>query len=266
MSRSPLVDRWASAYTRGLPVEVAAARRAELANDVHEHVATGGRRAAVVGRMLRGVPADVLWHFDERRAMSTNAASATGRPTGLRAAWATLIQAWFTPVAALVGAFDVLLAIGIARDPLGTMPGRALGPAVLLLLAAGLFAGLYLRWASAFGAEGTSRLSGSPARGAAIALATVAVAYAVVGFAGFAAGGIALVAGLGFTILATRSRRDPPTESSRSNVLLADVFIIVGTLPALAFFWFIVPPLLALLVIAGVLGTGPGTRRRAAVS
>lgn len=46
--------------------------------------------------------------------------------------------------------------------------------------------------------------------------------------------------------------------------MLADVLIIIGTLPALGLFWMVFPTILALLVIGGVLGTGPGTRRRAA--
>ena len=262
-----LVRWWAATYTRGLPVEVAVTRRAELASDLYEHKENGGRAAAIVGRMLRGIPADVLWHLDERRAMSTNAAAVTGRPTGLRAAWATLIQAWFTPVAALIGAFNVVLAIGIALEPGGTMPGRALGPAVLLLLAAGLFGGLYLRWASGFGAAGTPRPSRARAATAAVGgLATVAVAYGVVGFAGFAAGGVAIAIGVGLMLIAVRSRRDRVPGSPRSFVLLADLFIIVGTLPALAFFWMVVPPVLALIVIGGVIGTGPRTRGRAAVA
>ena len=41
---------------------------------------------------------------------------------------------------------------------------------------------------------------------------------------------------------------------------LADGLIIVGTFPALAMFWMIVPPILALVVIGGVLGTSPKLR------
>src|SRR6185436_5921532 len=41
---------------------------------------------------------------------------------------------------------------------------------------------------------------------------------------------------------------------------LADGLIIVGTFPALAMFWMVVPPILALLVIGGVLGTSPTLR------
>jgi hypothetical protein len=43
---------------------------------------------------------------------------------------------------------------------------------------------------------------------------------------------------------------------------VADTFLILGTLPALAMFWMIVPTVLAIAVICGVLGAGP-TRRPA---
>ncbi len=41
---------------------------------------------------------------------------------------------------------------------------------------------------------------------------------------------------------------------------LADGLIVVGTFPALAMFWMVIPPILALLVIGGVLGTSPKFR------
>lgn len=41
---------------------------------------------------------------------------------------------------------------------------------------------------------------------------------------------------------------------------VADALIIVGTLPALALFWMVIPPLLALAVIVGVLGASPRLR------
>ena len=41
---------------------------------------------------------------------------------------------------------------------------------------------------------------------------------------------------------------------------LADGLIIVGTFPALAMFWMVIPTILALIVIGGVLGTSPKFR------
>src|SRR5690349_5198660 len=102
MSGTGLARWWVSVYTCGLPAEVAEARRAELDSDIHEHLAAAGSGAAVAGRTLRGMAADVLWHVDERRVMS----GTLDRPTGLRAAWATVMQSWFTPIAVLLALFN----------------------------------------------------------------------------------------------------------------------------------------------------------------
>jgi hypothetical protein len=80
-------------------------------------------------------------------------------------------------------------------------------------------------------------------------------------------GGVLTLAGV-----AVVARRRPvgaqPRASKRSpaaeHIVLADVLIVIGALPALGMWWLIVPGVLALLVIGGVIGTGPGTRRRAA--
>ncbi|MCD2441097.1 hypothetical protein LQ757_02295 [Agromyces sp. SYSU K20354] len=69
---------WCRWYTRDLPEQVATGRIAELASDLHEQRAfaaeTGGPGAsrAIVGRMLRGIPADLAWrHARLRRAALT---------------------------------------------------------------------------------------------------------------------------------------------------------------------------------------------------
>lgn len=68
------VLRWVNRYSKGLPLSVAAERRAELESDLHEHVAA--RRDGVTpralareidGRALRGVAADFLWRDREMR-------------------------------------------------------------------------------------------------------------------------------------------------------------------------------------------------------
>lgn len=68
-----LVLRWCALYTRGLPGNVAADRRDELASDLHDHrVASLGparstfRRDALV-RALLGIPADLSWRTHQRR-------------------------------------------------------------------------------------------------------------------------------------------------------------------------------------------------------
>jgi len=60
---------WAEALTRTAPPEVAADRRAEIASDLHEQLAAGSvlglperwLSRCVAGRVVRGLPNDVLW-------------------------------------------------------------------------------------------------------------------------------------------------------------------------------------------------------------
>jgi len=66
---------WGSVYTRTAPEPDRSARRQELAADVHDQLADaqasavpGGMVArSVVGRVLRGAPADLAWRFDVER-------------------------------------------------------------------------------------------------------------------------------------------------------------------------------------------------------
>ena len=67
-----VVSWWTAAYTAGLAPSVRNARRAEIASDVWEHsedMAADsetllGRAFGVVSRMVRGVPADLLWRVN----------------------------------------------------------------------------------------------------------------------------------------------------------------------------------------------------------
>ena len=67
---------WGRLYTRAAPEPDRSARREELAADLHDQLAEarasavpGGRVAqSVVGRVLRGVPADLAWRFALERA------------------------------------------------------------------------------------------------------------------------------------------------------------------------------------------------------
>jgi hypothetical protein len=70
---------------------------------------------------------------------------------------------------------------------------------------------------------------------------------------------LVLVGLLGFS-RSRRSRESAPPPARRASPVLADVLIIVGTLPALGLWWMIVPAILALIVIGGVLGTGQRLR------
>ncbi len=69
MRAAELVLRWCDMYTRGLSPAVAGDRRAELASDLWEHAAHEPRPAgAMLSRAIRGVPADLAWRYEQRRA------------------------------------------------------------------------------------------------------------------------------------------------------------------------------------------------------
>ncbi|MGQ0803348.1 MAG: hypothetical protein ACT4PI_05735 [Actinomycetota bacterium] len=259
---------WVRAYTRGLSDEVRTARYEEIDSDLHEHRTTGAAGAAIVGRTLRGVPADVSWRREERRTME----AIGGRLTGLRALWATVTQAWFTPFAVLVALFNVLLAVWVITDKNGKMPGQAIGPVIILALTAALLVGLRLRWRAGQSSIAVDQPVGGSTLGRRIGLGFVALLAVVAVILGamssfflFAAGVLTLAG------VAVVARRRPVRSQSRvskpsEHIVLADVLIVLGALPALGMWWLIVPGVLALVVIGGVIGTGPGTRRRAAAA
>ena len=81
-----LVAAWARLYTGGLPAESAERRRLELESDVWEQLHDPVERHTsrmVLGRWLRGVPADLWWRYrtlaDARRCrQSTSERSSAG--------------------------------------------------------------------------------------------------------------------------------------------------------------------------------------------
>ncbi len=98
---------WSSLYTGGLPTDVAQRRQEELASDLHEHASWGGvtsaQQAAVLGRVLWGIPADLSWRRAARaprvRRLETGASMTLRKTT--------------TVVVALYAAFNVWAGIGI---------------------------------------------------------------------------------------------------------------------------------------------------------
>jgi hypothetical protein len=112
-----LVAWWVATYTRHLPAEVAARRRAELASDLWEqraHGRTVGAPAAAValsilGRMATGIPADLRWRHQQL-------ATTEGRPLRPRGRHLprTLAQTWWLVLATLLGALEVVVGIGTA--------------------------------------------------------------------------------------------------------------------------------------------------------
>jgi hypothetical protein len=226
-----LTERWVRLYTAGLPEQVRRDRRAELASDVFEQLAAGGGRRAVVGRTVRGAVDDLIWRREVVRDMQS---------TGVRR---VLTQAWWAPVAALVVVFDVALAVGVLADDGSTMPGRVVGPVLVLTAALALAVGLVVRVRGA--------RAGAPhgARWAALAITAAAVLSVTLGGpVVLLASGLVVVAGL--TVLVRGTVRSTAT---------ADGLVLVGTLPALAMFWLVVPAVLAVAVIVGVLTSRPRT-------
>ncbi len=263
---------WVRTYTRGLPDEVWVARRAEIESDVHEHRSTGARGAAIVGRTLRGVPADVVWRREEQGAVD----AINGRLTGVQALWATATQSWFTPLAVLLGLFNMLGAATVLfaiDDSKGA--GRVVGPVILVILSGAMFAGLRLRWRAGQPAtvvDGATAVEPERvtvrariARGVITLLGVAAIVFGAMGSGFLLIAGVLALAGVVSIAVRRHRARAPRRSAGTEHIALADVLIIIGTLPALALWWLIIPAVLALAVIGGVIGTGPGTRRRAAV-
>lgn len=282
-----VADRWVRCYTRGLPQHVREERRAELASDVHEQLsrcAPAEQRwvsIAIAGRIVRGAWADIFWRIDEGRAMRDDRRT-TDELTGLRALWATLTQAWFTPFALLLGLFNFAFGLGVLLDGDSTMPGRVVGPVFLFGFGAAMFTGLHLRRtarSTPTGAPRVARHAVSPRPAISLlagALGLVVTATSVV--FGMTVGGglpmfIAMIVGITMIVAAVKSSKRGPIGAAlpssdaaaypSRSAAVADVLIVVGTLPAFPMFWLIVPALLALVVIGGLVGTSPGTRQPA---
>ncbi len=196
-------------------------------------------------------------------------------PTGLRAAWATATQSWFTPLAVLVGVFNLLMALYVILDENGKMPGQAIGPVLLCLFAVAMFTGLWLRWRAQFDDDTESSLRAQPSRRSATTLrvlAVVAVLMTAVGVvvsgAVFLLGALLLAVVVFLSVLRRRHTSQPKVLEARTparpSLLSADVLIVVATLPSLSLFWAVIPTILAVIVIGGVIGTGPKIRRAAA--
>ena len=97
-SRMPsLVRAWTRLYVRGLPPEIASARRAEVDSDLWEHAREGYSSRAVLGRWLLGIPADLSWRAEAGR-------------QGRREGGATMKESWRMRLI-------LLAALGVALFP-----------------------------------------------------------------------------------------------------------------------------------------------------
>jgi hypothetical protein len=204
-----------------------------------------------------------------------------GRLTGVHALWAAATQSWFTPLAVLLGLLNVLGAAIILFAVDGSDgSGRVIGPVILVTLAGAMFTGLRLRWRAGQPATVVAEATGAApepprltvraqiGRGLVTLLGVVAILFGATGSGYLLIAGVLALAGVVAVAVRRHRARAQTRASARSvgaeHIVLADVLIIVGTLPALALWWLIIPAILALLVIGGVIGTGPGTRRRPA--
>ncbi len=278
---------WARTYTVGLPGGIRDERLAELDSDLYEHRVLGGHGSALVGRTMRGVADDVLWRFREGRSTARSQAF-DGSERGWRALWATVTQAWFPPIAVLLVLFNTAFAIAVLFDENARPPGQVVGPIIVLTITVGMIAGLAMRRRAIERAGANATLGAvvempsptSSARGRAASRAEIAVwVFGVVVIVCLIVGtmtspflvGVGILALIAVVVLGTRARRMRKAEPAsvtrpvgQHQALLADVLIVVGTLPALGMFWMIVPAILAVVVIFGALGTGPRLRSRAA--
>jgi hypothetical protein len=261
---------WADRYTRGLPAEVRDRRRDEITSDVFEqlHATSDERRTSVTWRTVRGIGADVAWRRQEMRAMRANAPEP--HESHLRNAWAVVTQRWFAPVAVLVMLFDLLFAIAVINED-GSNSGQVIGPILLTLCAVVIGTGLWLRWRAVKAIAKRVAGPGEPLR--VVGTRTIAVLLGVLGvtlvllLVGVSTGrpvvffaALAIFVGCAVYFGGRAVVRALSSSDLAAKAGLADGLIIVGTFPALAMFWMVVPPVLALLVIGGVLGTSPKVR------
>jgi hypothetical protein len=100
-----------------------------------------------------------------------------------------------------------------------------------------------------------------------VAVLLTAVGVVVSG-ALFLLGALLLAVVVVLSVLRRRHTSPPKVPAvrltARPSLLSADVLIVVATLPSLTLFWAVIPPILAIIVIGGVIGTGPAARRAAA--
>lgn len=189
-------------------------------------------------------------------------------PTRLRTTWGVVTQNWFAPLAVLVAVFDLLLVVNALAGGESVESGDGVLAFVLVGLAASIVGGLWMREHA-----GRRRVIAGrePAPGrrvgrlaavavvlvVALALLTLGVSGGAVApfFAALALLAVTLVLVGGRLVVRAVRSSDPAARSA-----LADAMIIVGVLPALAFWWAIVPTVIAAAVIVGVLTTNPRVR------
>jgi len=126
------VLRWVDRYSKGLPLPVAAERRAELESDLHEHavarrdgLSPSALAREIDGRSLRGIPADLLWRDREMRRFRA-ARLTTMTPRELRAT--SRLQHLLYLAAGFIAVPGFIVAVRVAITTNFGTPGHAPGP------------------------------------------------------------------------------------------------------------------------------------------
>lgn len=125
-----LALRWVDRYTAALPSDVAEQRRAEIRSDLWEHRAWAERAghgdlataAAIVWRVMAGIPADLRWRRDQLVAAGTSV-RAEGQPSR-----ASVRHNWWIVLAGVLAVFQL-----VAPGPLMASMADGMGNAPLVL-------------------------------------------------------------------------------------------------------------------------------------
>jgi len=136
---SRLVMGWVRLYTRGLPVEAAERRRAELASDLWEQIHGPDEPAGpLVGRCLRGMPGDLWWRY---RTLTTT------REARRRDMDRSLTWNWWVALTGLIAIATIVMALGGGlAGACDTTSEWAIAGTIGALVSGGLMlAGLYKR-------------------------------------------------------------------------------------------------------------------------
>jgi hypothetical protein len=152
---SRLGQWWVRRYTAGLPATLRERRRAEIAADLADHATDRARdewtgrsvAAERLGRLLRGLPSDVMWRRDVL-------AATRGRRAG---SFGWLAHGWPTLTGLALGGFYIVFALyvfgldALADTPvlrlfgLDDLTGRAVGASIVLALGVVVVAAAFAR-------------------------------------------------------------------------------------------------------------------------
>lgn len=140
MTATRLVLRWVDAYTRGLPGDARAARRAELASDVWEQRAAFGdglgAQLALTSRCVRGIPSDLGWRHAQRAGRRRASRGSVARRLG----WALAGMAY--AALTMMHGFNATVLVGLDLygddwDPAGLAWNARVSATLLTLLVVG---------------------------------------------------------------------------------------------------------------------------------